>query len=142
MIKLLSTVPELSGYSWRKVFGLWNSTIQSGPSSLCISIMTDASATSSMGSLTRYQTCINLHCKKKNCFSRFLCGGWLCCRVVIRGQRIVQGQSSGPAAWCAVCKMLNKRYIFVVIRGSSSPHPGTTCWLSWPGNANWIQCGS
>lgn len=65
MIKLLSTVPELSGYSWRKLFGLWNSTIQSGPSSLCISIMTDASATSSMGSLTRYQTCINLHCKKK-----------------------------------------------------------------------------
>lgn len=25
----------------------------------------DACATSSMGSLTRYQTCINLHCKKK-----------------------------------------------------------------------------
>lgn len=80
--------------------------------------------------------------KKKNCFSRFLCGGWLCRRVVIRGQRVVQGQSSGPAAWCAVCKMLNKRYIFVVIRGSSSPHPGTTCWLCWLGNANWIQCGS
>lgn len=84
-IKLLSTVPALSG----EIPGEKSSTsesLQSGPSNLCWSIMTDACATSSMGSLTRYRTCINLHCKnrkkEKISFSRFLSGGWMCAAAV------------------------------------------------------------
>lgn len=115
--------------SWRKITELGNFAVRSQQP---MSIDNDGCLCYQLNGISDFVS--NLHKsslkklkkKRKNCFSRFLSGGWLCRRrVVIRGQRVAQGQSSGPAVWCAVCKMLNKRYIFVATRGSSSPHPGT-----------------